>query len=85
MTSALCEIAAAHKLGFRRFRDFKRALREGQIPRPDHVLVDGPRWLETRLDSWLARELGQGSVDDEERRLIERITHGAAPGAKRAA
>lgn len=87
MDAGLTEIAVAHKIGFRRWRDFARALREGRVPAPDHVLPDGPRWSETRLDAWLRGDLTGASLEREQQRLIERLAHGVktkAPGPQRA-
>lgn len=76
---ALSEVDAAAKLGFRRFRDFTRAVRRGAVPGPDRQLPDGPRWSETALDAWLSGELDGRSLGDEERQLIEELEGAAHP------
>jgi hypothetical protein len=70
--AALTEVQAADRLGFRRWRDFARALRVGAIPRPDVTLPDGPRWSQTRLDRWLAGDPSPATLDAEEQEAIRR-------------
>jgi len=70
----LTEIETAHLAGFRRFRDFRRALRAGRFPQPDVELPDGPRWSETLLRNWLDGRPDPRTLEDEERALIERLT-----------
>lgn len=70
---ALTEVEAAHKLGFKLFREFAAAIDSGHVPRADVDLPDGPRWSETRLDEFLRGELDGRSLSAEERRLIGRM------------
>ncbi len=74
------EVEAAYVGGFKRFRDFRRAVRTGCFPRPDVDLPDGPRWSEALLRRWLGHGLEEGpgakegrSVEEQERELLERI------------
>lgn len=74
------EVEAAHAAGFRRFRDFRRAVRTGRFPQPDVSLPDGPRWSEALLRRWLGHGIedggaadGQRSVEEQERELLKRI------------
>jgi len=69
----LTEIETAHLAGFRRFRDFRRALREGRFPQPDVELPDGPRWSEARLRAWIDGRPDPRTIEAEERSLIERL------------
>jgi hypothetical protein len=70
---ALTEIEAAALTGFRRWRDFSRARRQGLFPAPDLELPDGPRWSETRLEAWVRGDLSRPTVSDEERMLLRRL------------
>ena len=67
----LTEIQAANLAGFRRFRDFSRAVKGGQFPAPSLELPDGPRWSESALARWID---GDGrNLSAEEEKLIGRF------------
>jgi hypothetical protein len=76
MPLALTEIEAAHQAGFKRWRDFRAALRRGQFPQPDQVLADGPRWSQTRIERWLSGEPDGRQVAAEEEALMRRLDRG---------
>lgn len=69
----LTEIETAHLAGFRRFRDFRRALREGRFPRPDVELPDGPRWSAASSTRWLDGKPAGGSHAGAEETIVERL------------
>ncbi len=77
----LTEIETAHLAGFRRFRDFRRALRAGRFPQPDVELPDGPRWSEASLTRLLDASPGSGSHAGAEGSVIERMRRRAEKAA----
>ena len=74
---ALTEVQVADRIGFSRFKDFTRSLKQGLIPAPSKQLPDGPRWSEKAIRAWLDEQDNPRSLADEENALIRRIQSGA--------
>lgn len=77
----LSEVDAAAFAGFRRFRDFRRALRAGRFPQPDVELPEGPRWSDASLTRWLDASAVDGSHGRAEANVIERMRRRAEKAA----
>ena len=80
MQRYLNEIELAYLLGFRRWRDFEKALRGGHVPAPDRQYPDGPRWSGVLVESQLSGRLDTLEAMGREDALIERLESvGTAP------
>lgn len=70
---ALHEIQAAGFLGYRRISEFRRALRQGIVPKPDRYLQRGnrdPVWSRARLEAWLT---GKDNAESDPDEILEAI------------
>ena len=74
----LTEIGAAHWAGFSRFKDFQRAIRDGNFPKADRNLPDGPRWDRDKLTEWMRNSKTAISLNLDEQDLRERAQRLAA-------
>jgi len=79
MTIVLTEIEAAHWARFARWRDFQRAIRDGNFPKADRNLPDGPRWNRDRLIEWMNSKTAVSTNLDEQdlRERAQRLAAGA--------
>ena len=78
MSTILNEIEAAHWARFARFKDFQRAIRDGNFPKADRNLPDGPRWDRDKLTEWMRNSKAAVSINIDEQDLRERAQRLAA-------
>lgn len=79
MSEALHEVQVAAFLGYRKFAEFQRALRRGDVPAPDRMLGKSPVWSRTRLLAWLKGDQDTSSLGAAEAEAIRRAGGGPGP------
>lgn len=70
MTEALSEIEVASMLGFRKWSEFRRALRENKVPHPTRVDGNTKIWSRRSVQNWID---GQGAGEPTSEDLLKRL------------
>lgn len=70
MAEVLFEIQVAGMLGFRKWTEFRRALREGRAPKPTRIDGTTKIWSRRQVEAWID---GTGQIEPTSEDLLKRL------------